>query len=286
MAHAAGTPLASVGRIRGAHGRDPDNMKIVLDDLSKQIIEQLQQDGRRSYASIGKAVGLSEAAVRQRVQRLIEAGAMQIVAVTDPMTLGFPRQTMLGVRCGGDLERVAGQLAGMEEIDYVVITAGSFDILVEVVCENDDQLLDIIGRIRRHPERDQHRELCLPEIVQADLQLGDQMSTTYGKDEIAKLQEAAKRNLWLHFTRMSSYAGADIPVIVRGSGQYVYDQNGKRYLDGLAGCSSARSAMAGPRWPKRAPGRAASLRISRCGPTPIRARLSWPSGWPRSRPET
>jgi Lrp/AsnC family transcriptional regulator, regulator for asnA, asnC and gidA len=151
MARTSGTPLASVGRIRGTHGRDPDSIKVVLDDLSKQIIEQLQQDGRRSYASIGKAVGLSEAAVRQRVQRLIEVGAMQIVAVTDPMTLGFPRQTMVGIRCGGDLERVAGQLAGMEEIDYVVITAGSFDILVEVVCENDDQLLEILGRIRAIP---------------------------------------------------------------------------------------------------------------------------------------
>src|SRR5271166_4556850 len=122
MAHTSGTSLASAGRNRGIPGRDPDSIKIVLDDLSKHIIEQLQQDGRRSYASIGKAVGLSEAAVRQRVQRLIDVGAMQIVAVTDPMTLGFPRQTMVGVRCG-DLARVADQLTGMEEIDYVVITA-------------------------------------------------------------------------------------------------------------------------------------------------------------------
>ena len=127
---------------------------IVLDDVSKQIIEQLQQDGRRSYAAIGKAVGLSEAAVRQRVQRLIDAGVMQIVAVTDPMTLGFRRQTMIGIRCEGDLERVADQLAGMDEIDYVVITAGSFDLLVEVVCEDDDQLLEILSRVRTHPERD------------------------------------------------------------------------------------------------------------------------------------
>ncbi len=151
MAHTSGTQLASAGRTRGTQGRDTDGSRVVLDDLSKQIIEQLQQDGRRSYASIGKAVGLSEAAVRQRVQRLVEVGAMQIVAVTDPMTLGFPRQTMVGLRCGGDLERVAGHLAGMEEIDYVVITAGSFDILVEVVCENDDQLLEILGRIRAIP---------------------------------------------------------------------------------------------------------------------------------------
>jgi Lrp/AsnC family transcriptional regulator for asnA, asnC and gidA len=126
-------------------------MRVVLDDLSKRIIEQLQQDGRRSYAAIGKVVGLSEAAVRQRVQRLIDVGAMQIVAVTDPLTLGFQRQTMVGVRCAGDLEVVAEHLADMEEIDYVVITAGSFDLLVEVVCENDDQLLEILGRVRSIP---------------------------------------------------------------------------------------------------------------------------------------
>ena len=124
---------------------------VVLDEISKRIIEQLQVDGRQSYAAIGKAVGLSEAAVRQRVQRLQETGVMQIVAVTDPMSLGFLRQTMVGVRCGGDLERVANHLAGMEEIDYVVITAGSFDILIEVVCEDDDQLLDILSRVRAIP---------------------------------------------------------------------------------------------------------------------------------------
>ena len=124
---------------------------VVLDALSRAIIEQLQQDGRRPYAAIGKAVGLSEAAVRQRVQRLIDVGAMQIVAVTDPLSLGFPRQAMVGIRCGGDLERVAGHLAGMEEIDYVLITAGSFDILIELVCEDDDQLLEILGRVRAIP---------------------------------------------------------------------------------------------------------------------------------------
>jgi Lrp/AsnC family transcriptional regulator, regulator for asnA, asnC and gidA len=156
MAHSPGTPLAPGGRRRGdgggsARGNGTGPMRLLLDETSKEIIEQLQQDGRQSYAAIGKAVGLSEAAVRQRVQRLIDAGAMQIVAVTDPMTLGFRRQTMIGIRCGGDLERVADQLAAMHEIDYVVITAGSFDLLIEVVCEDDDQLLEIIGRIRAIP---------------------------------------------------------------------------------------------------------------------------------------
>ena len=134
------------GRDRGRGGS-----RIALDEISKRIIEQLQQDGRRSYAAIGKAVGLSEAAVRQRVQRLTDAGVMQIVAVTDPMMLGFHRQTMIGIKCEGDLERVADHLAGMDEIDYVVITSGSFDLLVEVVCEDDDQLLEILSRVRTIP---------------------------------------------------------------------------------------------------------------------------------------
>ena len=139
------------GRRPRADGSGRDRARIVLDDVSKQIIEQLQQDGRRSYAAIGKAVGLSEAAVRQRVQRLIDAGVMQVVAVTDPLMLGFRRQTMIGVRCVGDIERVADLLAAITEIDYVVITAGSFDLLIEVVCEDDDQLLEIISRVRTIP---------------------------------------------------------------------------------------------------------------------------------------
>ncbi|NES15241.1 MULTISPECIES: Lrp/AsnC family transcriptional regulator [Micromonospora] len=120
----------------------------LLDDVAKQIIEQLQEDGRRPYATIGKAVGLSEAAVRQRVQRLLDAGVMQIVAVTDPLQLGFPRQAMIGLRTDGDLETVADRLAEFEEIDYVVITAGSFDLLAEVVCRNDAHLLEILQKLR------------------------------------------------------------------------------------------------------------------------------------------
>jgi Lrp/AsnC family transcriptional regulator for asnA, asnC and gidA len=122
----------------------------VLDDVAKAIIEQLQQDGRRSYAAIGKQVGLSEAAVRQRVQRLIENGVMQVVAVTDPLQLGFARQAMVGIEVTGALEPVADALAEMNEVDYVVITAGTYDLLVEVVCESDEHLLALISeKIRR-----------------------------------------------------------------------------------------------------------------------------------------
>jgi Lrp/AsnC family transcriptional regulator, regulator for asnA, asnC and gidA len=124
----------------------------LLDDIGKAIVEQLQADGRRPYATIGKAVGLSEAAVRQRVARLQEAGVIQIVAVTDPLQLGFRRQAMVGVRVDGDLTAAADAVSELQEVDYVVITAGSFDLLVEVVCEDDDHLLELVGgRIRALP---------------------------------------------------------------------------------------------------------------------------------------
>ena len=121
----------------------------VLDSVGKGIIEQLQQDGRRPYAAIAKAVGLSEAAVRQRVQRMVETGVVQIVAVTDPLQLGFERQALIGIKVQGDVTAVADALADVPEIDYVVLTAGSFDVIAEVVCEDDDHLLDLLSsRIR------------------------------------------------------------------------------------------------------------------------------------------
>jgi Lrp/AsnC family transcriptional regulator for asnA, asnC and gidA len=132
--------------MRNGKGERPGTQ---LDDVSKAIIEQLQQDGRRSYASIGKVVGLSEAAVRQRVQRLIDGGVMQVVAVTDPLELGFARQAMIGIKAHGELDAIADKLAAMDEVDYVVITAGSYDLLAEVVCESDERLLDVLStRIR------------------------------------------------------------------------------------------------------------------------------------------
>ena len=124
------------------HGSKP----VHLDEVSKAIIEQLQGDGRRSYAEIGKAVGLSEAAVRQRVQKLTDAGVMQVVAVTDPMQLGFYRQAMIGIRVTGDTTSVAERLGRLPAVDYVVLTAGSFDILAEVVCENDEDLIDLLNK--------------------------------------------------------------------------------------------------------------------------------------------
>jgi Lrp/AsnC family transcriptional regulator, regulator for asnA, asnC and gidA len=134
--HRGGGPGGPVGS--GGHP--------AIDDTSKAIIEELQSDGRKSYAAIGQVVGLSEAAVRQRVQRLTDTGVIQIVGVTDPLQLGFARQAMIGLKVKGDVESVADELAAMDEVDYVVITAGSFDLIVEVVCESDEQLLAILSR--------------------------------------------------------------------------------------------------------------------------------------------
>jgi Lrp/AsnC family transcriptional regulator, regulator for asnA, asnC and gidA len=125
---------------------------VMLDDVDKALIEALQRDGRLPYTRLASEVGLSEAAVRQRVQRLIESGVTQIVAVTDPMTLGFHRMAMVGLRVEGDLRPVADAIAAIPEVDYVVIVSGSFDLLVEVVCEDDDHLLNLLnGAIRVVP---------------------------------------------------------------------------------------------------------------------------------------
>ena len=124
----------------------------LLDNINKAIVEELQKDGRRTYGSIAEAVGLSEAAVRQRVQKMRDAGVMQIVAVTDPLQVGFRSQAMVGIRADGDTRMVAERLAAVDDIDYVVMCTGSFDILVELVCEDEDAILELLnGVIRQIP---------------------------------------------------------------------------------------------------------------------------------------
>ena len=115
------------------------------DDIDKALVTALQRNGRESYAALAKIVGLSEAAVRQRVQRLLDDGVVQIVGVTDPMVMGFQRWAMVGIVVEGDVRKVADQLTAIDEIDYVVLTAGSFDLLIEVVCEDDDRLLALLN---------------------------------------------------------------------------------------------------------------------------------------------
>jgi Lrp/AsnC family transcriptional regulator, regulator for asnA, asnC and gidA len=119
---------------------------ITLDDSSKAIIEQLQQDGRRPYATIAKAVGLSEAAVRQRVQKLHDTGVMQIVAITDPAQVGFTRSAMIGITVEGDVDALARKIGELPEVAYLVVVAGKYDILAECVTEDDEHLLYVVNQ--------------------------------------------------------------------------------------------------------------------------------------------
>lgn len=119
-----------------------------LDDTDKAIIDLLQSDGRMAFANLGPQVGLSPAAVRQRVIHLIDEGVMKIMAVTDPTTLGFTVQAMAGIKVGGNLTEAAEKIGAIEEVDYVVIVAGRFDVLIEVVAEDMERLIEIMNGIR------------------------------------------------------------------------------------------------------------------------------------------
>jgi Lrp/AsnC family transcriptional regulator for asnA, asnC and gidA len=118
---------------------------VALDDVDRKIISVLQRDGRAPYGAIADQVGLSEAAVRRRVQRLRETGIMEIVAITDPLQLGFTREALVGIRVQGDVRLVADKLASIEEINYVVLCAGSFDVLAELVTVDDDSLVHLLN---------------------------------------------------------------------------------------------------------------------------------------------
>jgi Lrp/AsnC family transcriptional regulator for asnA, asnC and gidA len=128
-----------------------DRKSTTVDEIDSSIIEQLQLDGRVSYTKLGTAIGLSEAAARQRVQRLIDGGVIQIVAVTNPLSLGYRRMAMIGVRAKGPTDGIAMTLEAFPDIEYLVVTAGSFDIMCEVVVPDDATLLDVTNRIRAVP---------------------------------------------------------------------------------------------------------------------------------------
>jgi Lrp/AsnC family transcriptional regulator for asnA, asnC and gidA len=128
-------------RPRGS-GRSGDDVS----ELDKRIIEHLQQDGRRPFTQIAAELGVSEAAVRARTNRLVERGILQVVGVTDPLKLGFQQMAMIGIRCEADrLMAVADAVATFPEVDYVVITAGTYDILIETVCEDNEGLLRFLA---------------------------------------------------------------------------------------------------------------------------------------------
>jgi Lrp/AsnC family transcriptional regulator, regulator for asnA, asnC and gidA len=140
-------------RVRNSNQPDGGRRHRRLDELSaldKRIIEHLQEDGRRPFTKIAADLGVSEAAVRARTNRLVERGILQIVGVADPEALGF-QQALIGVRCEpGRLLEVAEALAALPEVDYVVVTAGRFDVLIETVAADNEALLRFLAeRLQR-----------------------------------------------------------------------------------------------------------------------------------------
>lgn len=117
-----------------------------VDDRDLEIIKELQDDGRRTYGRIGDAVGLSEAAVRARVTRMVETDAIRIVAVTNPYLHGTRVAATIAIHAEGDLSEIAEAVAKITEVDYVVITGGSFDILAEAQCRDNEHLLEVLNQ--------------------------------------------------------------------------------------------------------------------------------------------
>ena len=130
-------------RRRGAVSAAPN-----LDRVDQRLIEALQKNGREPFRRIAAEVGVSEATIRARYQRLCEDNILQVTGVTNPLGLGFDAQAMVGIRTSGSPEPVAEAIAQWDEADYVVITAGQFDVMVELICADRRQLLDVTNRIR------------------------------------------------------------------------------------------------------------------------------------------
>ena len=119
-----------------------------LDPVDRGIIEALQENGRTAFRAVASRVGVAEATVRSRYARLVEDGILQVTGVTNPLGLGFEAMAMLGLKTTGNPEPVADTLSGWEETSYVVVTAGRFDVLVEVICTDRRHLLELTSRIR------------------------------------------------------------------------------------------------------------------------------------------
>jgi Lrp/AsnC family transcriptional regulator, regulator for asnA, asnC and gidA len=131
--------------------RGPITRPRSLDEVDQGIIEALQENGRTSFRGIAARIGVAEATVRARYGRLVRDGILQVTGVTNPLGLGFDAMAMLGVNTAGAPQPVADELSGWDETSYVVVTAGRYDVLAEVVCTDRRHLLELTTRVREIP---------------------------------------------------------------------------------------------------------------------------------------
>ena len=126
-------------------GNENSHGHIKLDDIDLEIIRTLKRDGRTPFAQIAQRLGVSTGMIRQRYQRLVKEGVLQVVAVTNPLLLGFSTMAMIGIKVdGAHLQKVAEEIAALEEVIYLVLTAGAYDLFAEVVFRDNDHLLEFL----------------------------------------------------------------------------------------------------------------------------------------------
>ncbi len=145
------TAGSSIARTEGRQPAGTRNDPIEIDEVNAGIIEILQENGRASFRQIAGRLGVSEATIRARYARLLEADVLHVTAVTDPLRLGFDVMAIVGVRASGAAMPLAQELAAWPEVSYVVLTAGRFDLLIEVVCADRAAFLDLSNRVRLLP---------------------------------------------------------------------------------------------------------------------------------------
>lgn len=122
--------------------------EVPIDDIDRDLIRILQADGRTSYSQLSRVVGLSDAACRQRVKRLLDTGVIDIVAVSDPIKIGLGHGSLLGINIIGDTRKVANEVGMLDDAVYVVMTTGRFDLMVEIVTRDDESFIDVTNIIR------------------------------------------------------------------------------------------------------------------------------------------
>ena len=121
---------------------------ITIDEIDRELIRALQADGRASYMDLSRLVGLSDAACRQRVMRLLEEEVIDIVAVTDPVKLGLEFQALLGISVSCDVRQIAAAIEAYNDAVYVVMATGRFDLLVELVSQDRESFVGVSNAIR------------------------------------------------------------------------------------------------------------------------------------------